>query len=127
MLKKFVLITGALDIPIGLAAYASAFMNPQPGQFLSLIVLGTFLLMSAALLMWGSANMAQRAPVIFWQGLVRLSLVAAVIYAVPNNLATYHQYYVAAFDGTIGLTYVLGMMKVTGHSFGQLITCKSAD
>ncbi len=52
MLQKFVYITGALDFLVGAATWGGAFYNPQPGQFVALMTLGTFLMMAAACLMW---------------------------------------------------------------------------
>ena len=95
------------------------------GQFVPLITLGTFLMMAAALLMWSSHDMTNRAPVFFWQGLVRLSAVLAVIYAVPNQLSETWEYWLLAIDGPIGLVYVIGAMKITGCSFVQLLGCKT--
>lgn len=125
MLQKFVYITGALDFLVGAGTWYGALSNPQPGQFVALMTLGMFLMMAAACLMWASKDMAHRAPVIFWQGLVRLTAVSAVIYAVPNGLSQSWEYALVAFDGTIGLTYVIGMMRVTGQSFGGMLLCRT--
>ncbi len=124
MLQKFVYWTGFLDFLVGAGTWAGALMNPQPGQFVALMTLGMFLMMAAACLMWASKDMVNRAPVIFWQGLVRLTAVSAVLYAVPHGLSESWEYSLVAFDGVIGLTYVLGMLKVTGLSFPQLIMCR---
>jgi len=83
-----------------------------------------FLMMAAACLMWASRDMANRAPVIFWQGLVRLTAVASVIYAVPNQLSEQWEYALILIDGPIGLVYVLGMQRVTGRSFFECLLCK---
>jgi hypothetical protein len=125
MLQKFVFITGALDFLVGAATWAGALADPQPGMFVALMTLGMFLMMAAACLMWASRDMANRAPVIFWQGLVRLTAVSAVIYAVPNGLSQQWEYALVAFDGTIGLTYVVGMMRVTGGSFIDCLLCRT--
>jgi hypothetical protein len=129
MLKKFVWWTGLSDFLVGAGTWAGAVavaMAPEPilGQFVPLITLGTFLMMAAALLMWSSHDMEQRAPVFFWQGLVRLSAVAAVIYAVPNQLSESWEYALLAIDGPIGLIYVIGAIEVTGSTFGELLACK---
>ena len=126
MLQKFVYITGALDFLVGAATWAGALADPQPGQFVALMTLGTFLMMAAACLMWASKDMVNRAPVIFWQGLVRLTAVSAVIYAVPQGLSQEWEYALVAFDGTIGLTYVIGMVRLTGGSFFDCLMCRSA-
>ena len=88
------------------------------------MTLGAFLMMAAACLMWASKDMVNRSPIIFWQGLVRLTAVSAVLYAVPNGLSQTWEYSLVVFDGTIGLVYVLGMMKVTGLSLFGLILCR---
>lgn len=125
MLQKFVYVTGALDFLVGAATWGGALYDPQPGQFVALMTLGTFLMMAAACLMWASEDMENRSPVIFWQGLVRLTAVCSVLYAVPAGLSQSWEYALVAFDGTIGVTYVVGMMKVTGLSPLALLQCKS--
>lgn len=130
MLQKFIWWTGLSDFLVGAGTWAGAMgvamaAEPVAGQFVPLITLGTFLMMAAALLMWASHDMANRAPVFFWQGLVRLSAVAAVIYAVPNQLSATWEYALLAIDGPIGLVYVFGAMTVTGCSFVQLLGCKT--
>lgn len=126
MLRKFVYWTGALDFLVGAATWAGALSNPQPGQFVALMTLGAFLMMAAACLMWASQDIIGRYPVIFWQGLVRLTAVSAVLYAVPNGLSQSWEYALVAFDGTVGLTYVLGAVSVTGLSFLGCLRCRSA-
>lgn len=131
MLQKFIWWTGLSDFLVGAGTWAGALgvamaAEPVKGQFVPLITLGTFLMMAASLLMWSSHDMRNRAPVFFWQGLVRLSAVAAVIYAVPNLLSERWEYALLAIDGPIGLVYVLGAMKVTGCSFVQLLGCKTS-
>ena len=74
MLQKFVYVTGALDFMVGAASWAGALAEPQPA-FAGLMTLGMFLSMAAACHMWASKDMKRRAPVIFWQGLVRLMAV----------------------------------------------------
>ena len=125
MLQKFVYWTGALDFLVGAATWAGALSNPQPGQFVALMTLGMFLMMAAACLMWASQDMRNRSPVIFWQGLVRLTAVTAVLYAVPQGLSESWEYSLVAFDGTIGLVYVIGMIKITGNSLPQLLACRT--
>ena len=127
MLKKFVYWTGASDFLVGaltwLGALRFAFADtPVKDQFVPLITLGTFLMMAAGCLMWASHDIKARSPVLFWQGLVRLSAVCAVIYAVPHGLSNTWEYALIGFDGPIGLTYVLGAMKTTQRSFFELMT-----
>jgi len=124
VLQKFVFITGALDFAVGAATWAGALANPQPGQFVALLTLGSFLMMAAACLIWASRDMAARAPLIFWQGLVRLSAVGAVLYAVPAGLSESWEYALVAFDGPVGLVYAVGMVRVTGLSPVALLLCR---
>ena len=126
MLQKFVYITGALDYLVGAATWAGAFANQQPGQFVALMTLGMFLMMAAACLMWASKDMENRAPVIFWQGLVRLTAAGSVLYAVPAGLSQPWEYGLVAFDGPVALIYMFGMMRVTNRSAIQLLQCKTA-
>ena len=131
MLQKFIWWTGLSDFLVGAGTWAGAIgvamaAEPVKGQFVPLITLGTFLMMAAALLMWSSHDMPNRAPVFFWQGLVRLSAVSAVVYAVPNLLSESWEYWLLAIDLPIGLAYVIGAMKVTGCSFVQLLGCRTA-
>ena len=130
MLQKFIWWTGLSDFLVGAGTWAGAIgiaMAPEPvkGQFVPLITLGTFLMMAAALLMWSSHDMTNRAPVFFWQGLVRLSAICAVLYAVPNLLAESWEYWLLIIDLPIGVVYVFGAMKVTGCSIPQLLACKT--
>jgi hypothetical protein len=125
VLRKFVLITGFLDIPIGLATWAAAILEPQDTHFGALMTAGAFLIFAGAALMWSTQDMKVRAPIIFWQGFVRLTAVGAIIYMVPKGIADSWQYGICAFDGIIGLVYIIGMMKHTGASFFQLMLGKS--
>lgn len=124
MLQQFVFITGALDFLVGAGTWAGALANPQPGQFVALMTLGAFLMMAAALLMWASKDMPNRAPVVFWQGLVRVTAALSVVYAVPAGLSQPWEYALVAFDGTIAVVYIAGMIRVTGASPLALLLCK---
>ena len=126
MLRKFVLITGFLDIPIGLATWAAAIAEPQDTHFGALMTCGAFLMFAGAALMWASQDMNVRAPVIFWQGFVRLTAVASIIYMVPVGIAESWQYGIVAFDGAIAVVYIIGMMRHTGASFFALMMGKTS-
>ena len=126
MLQKFVYWTGALDFLVGAAVWAGALADPQPGQLVPLMTLGAFLMMAAACLMWASQDMRARYPVIFWQGLVRTTAVLSLLYAVPNGLSETWELSVAAFDGVVGLTYIIGSIKVSGLSFYGCLRCRPA-
>ena len=126
MLRKFVLITGFLDIPIGLATWAAAIAEPHDTHFGALMTAGTFLMFAGAALMWASQDMSVRAPIIFWQGFVRLTACASILYMVPAGIAEPWQYGIVVFDGTIALVYIIGTMKYTGAGFFSLMTGKTA-
>ena len=128
MLQKFVFWTGASDFLVGAATMAGGLFLPeeQKGYFVSLMTLGMFLMMAAALLMWSSKDMPNRAPDMFWKGLVRLTAVPCVLLAVPLGWAESWQYALVAFDGTIGSVYVWGALKETGKSPIDFLLCKIA-
>ena len=125
MFKKFVFVTGFLDILIGLGVWIPPLTDPQKGTFVAFMTLGAFLMFAGAALMWASRDIAIRAPIIFWQGLVRLTAVLSIIYAVPAGLSVPYEYAVAAFDGVVGLTYLFGTMQATGASATKLLLGKT--
>ena len=126
MLKKFVFITGALDVPIGLAAIAAALFEPHDAHFGALMAVGAFLLFAGAALMWSTADLKVRAPIVFWQAFVRLTAVASILYMVPAGLAESWQYAVVVFDGVIAIVYIVGMLRLTGAGFWRLMLGRSA-
>ena len=122
MLRKFILVTGALDIPIGIATIAAALLvKPYDTHFGALLTCGAFLMFAGAALMWASADLRTRAPIAFWQGFVRLTAVGVILYMVPAGLAETWQYGVVAFDGIIALVYIVGTMQLTGVGFWALL------
>lgn len=125
MLRKFVLITGALDIPIGLATIAAALFEARDAHFGALMTCGAFLIFAGAALVWASADLRARAPIVFWQGFVRLTAVGSILYMVPAGLAESWQYAVVAFDGVIALVYIVGTIRFTGMGFAHLMLGKS--
>ena len=121
MLRKFVLVTGFLDIPIGLATWAAAITEAHDVHFGALVTCGAFLMFAGAALVWAAQSMKDRAPIVFWQGFVRLTAVVSILYMVPAGIAEPWQYGIVAFDGTIALVYIIGMMRHTGASFFSLM------
>ena len=129
MLVKFVFWTGASDFLVGgLTIYGaiSVLVNENPQQFVPLMVLGMFLVMAAACLMWASRDLVRRYPIIFWQGLVRLTAAGSILLALASGIAEQSLYFLVAFDGIIGVTYVVGSMKVTKSSFLACVLCKDS-
>lgn len=127
MFRKFVLVTGALDIPIGMATWAAAILEPHDAHFAALMTAGSFLVFAGAALLWACADIPVRAPIIFWQGFVRLTAVASILYMIPVGLAESWQYGVVAFDGLIGLVYIIGTLRLPGASFMGLALGKGAE
>ena len=129
MLRKFVFWTGASDFLVGgLTIYGaiSSLINENPQQFIPLMVLGMFLVMAAACLMWASRDLVRRYPIVFWQGLVRLTAAGSILIASVSGIAEQSLYFLVAFDGIIGVTYVVGSMKVTKSSFLACVLCKDS-
>ena len=129
MLVKFVFWTGASDFLVGgLTIYGaiSSLINETPQQFIPLMVLGMFLVMAAACLMWASRDFTRRYPIVFWQGLVRLTAAGSILIASISGIAEQSLYFLVAFDGIIGMTYVVGSMKVTKSSFLACVLCKDS-
>jgi hypothetical protein len=129
LLQKFVYITGFSDYLVGSLTWVGAIViatadTPVTGQVVPLVTLGTFLMMAAACLTWASEDMINRAPVIFWQGLVRLSAISAVIYSVPKGLAETFEYVLIFIDGPIGLTYVIGTMVICKAGPIKMLLCR---
>lgn len=127
VLRKFVLITGTLDIPIGLATIAAALIEPHDVHFGALMTAGAFLMFAGAALVWSAADLKTRAPIVFWQGFVRLTAVGSILYMVPAGLAESWQYGVVAFDGVIGSVYILGTMQLPGTRFFGLMLGKGGS
>ena len=125
MFRKFVFITGFLDIPIGLATWAAAILEPHDTHFGALMTCGAFLMFAGAALMWSAQDLKVRAPIVFWQGLVRLTAVGSILYMVPAGIAESWQYGIVAFDGIIALVYILGTVRHTGAGFFQLLFGKT--
>ena len=126
MLKQFVFVTGALDILIGIAAASPALLDPQPETFIPFLALGAFLLFAGAALMWSAQDLAVRAPIVFWQGLVRLVAVVSTVYAINTGLAQVELYAVVVFDGIICAVYFVGLCRLTGASPFTLLAGRTA-
>jgi hypothetical protein len=126
VLRKFVLVTGALDIPIGIATIAAAVLvKPYDTHFGALMTCGAFLMFAGAALVWASSDLETRAPIPFWQGLVRLTAVGTILFMVPAGLAESWQYGVVVFDGVIAFVYIVGTMRLTGAGFWGLLSGKT--
>jgi len=126
MLRRFVFITGALDILVGIAAAAPALLDPQPDTFVPFLTLGAFLWFAGAALMWSAQDLAVRAPIVFWQGLVRLVAVISTLYGINANLAQTELYGLVGFDGLVCAVYFVGTCRLTGVSPFKLMAGRTA-
>ena len=129
MLSKFVFWTGASDFVVGGLTFYSATQILKEGseayqQFISLMVLGMFLIMAASCLMWASRELILRYPIVFWQGLVRLTAAGAILFSYLAGLTGQWLFFLVIFDGAIGTTYVLGSMRTSNLSFFGCMLCK---
>jgi hypothetical protein len=124
--KKFVLVTGALDFLVGIAAASPAFRDPRPDSFVAFLTLGAFLFFAGAALMWSAQDLAARAPIVFWQGLVRLVAVVASLYGIQAGLAPPQTLAVVLFDGVVCSVYFVGCCRVTGASPWALLMGRTA-
>ena len=132
MLSKFVYWTGASDFLVGIVVIYGAFSSLATEksvheQFVSLLVLGMFLMMAAACLMWASKDLLNRYPVVFWQGLVRLTAAGAILFSYSTGLSDKSLFFLIFFDGTIGAIYVIGSMKLTNLSFVNCLYCSETS
>ena len=101
-------------------------MNTNYQQFVPLMVLGMFLFMAAACLMWASQELARRYPIVFWQGLVRLTASGAILYSFLAGFSEGTLLFLVIFDGVIGTAYILGSMRVANLSFMDCLLCKGS-
>lgn len=109
MLKKFVLVTGALDILLGLAVSLPMLSAAKTPMFVTSFMTGGFLMFCGAVLMWASYDLVARGPVVFWQGLVRLFAVGAMLYAISAGLAGNETIPFLAMDAIVGPVYLIGI------------------
>ena len=113
-MKRFVFWTGGLDLLMGLAAVVSTLFAAPTASFHLVFVIGGFLMFCGAALMWASQDLANRGPVVFWQGLVRLMAVGGNLYAVQAGLADSSLYGATVLDAVIGPIYLIGITRLLG-------------
>lgn len=107
----FVIITGILDLLLGLFLAIPAIVKADPAAFLNPIMLGAFLMFCGACLIWAAHDIAARAPVIFWQGLVRLAAVATILIGLQAELVPSENLIFALMDGIVGPVYLAGVIR----------------
>ncbi|MBH0021088.1 hypothetical protein I6F40_12125 [Pseudoalteromonas sp. SWXJ133] len=125
MFKKFVQITALFNFPIALGMIISALMAPQADTLIITVVLGvSFMLMGAALL-WATSDIKTRAPLIVWNGLVRMVGFIIVTYAASLGLAPKVFIFISVMDLITAFVYIIGSMRISGLSFKSLFLGKT--
>lgn len=112
MFKKFVFATGLLEFPLGLAVAVPAIMGLDASYFILPIMIGSFLFFCGACLIWASRNIPERAPVVFWQGIVRLTAVLTILLGIHYGLVSTDNLPAAIMDLVIGPIYIVGVLRV---------------
>ena len=112
MFRVFVIVTGWFDVLLGLYIGFSATPQPDNGLFLYPIMIGSFLMFCGACLVWAAQDIATRAPVIFWQALVRLTAVITILLGFRAGWVASENLAAAAMDGVIAPLYVIGVCRV---------------
>ena len=123
--QKLVFIVGVFNFPIGIGLIAQALMASNPEVMPIQIAAGAFIFFAGPALMWASRNLQTRAPIVTWNGMVRLcgflgALYTYTIGGLPTALLA-----IAASDLILGFIFVIGSSKDTGIPVGKLLLGKS--
>lgn len=70
----------------------------------------SFLFFCGACLIWASYNIPERAPVIFWQGIVRVVAVLMILLGIHYGLVSKDNFPAAIMDFIIGPIYIFGVL-----------------
>jgi len=125
MFKKFVQITALFNFPIALGMIISALIAPQADTLIITVVLGiSFMFMGAALL-WAISDIKARAPIIVWNGLVRMVGFITVAYAVALGLAPMVFVIISVMDLITAFVYIIGSMRVSELPFKSVFLGKT--
>lgn len=123
--KKFILITGVLNFPIGLMMIIPAFMNPNPDTLITTAVVGAFIMFAGASLIWSSRDLQTRASIVLWNGLVRGFGVITVSYTASIGHVPVELIVVTFLDFMLFIICTFGSVKVTGIPFRKLVLGKN--
>ena len=125
MFKKFVQITALFNFPIALGMIISALIAPQADTLIITVVLGiSFMFMGAALL-WAISDIKARAPIIVWNGLVRMVGFITVAYAVSLGVAPMVFVIISVMDLITAFVYIIGSMRVSELPFKSVFLGKT--
>ncbi|WP_350431217.1 hypothetical protein ABIS04_12060 [Shewanella sp. H8] len=125
MFKKFVQLTALFNFPIAIGIIIPALINPQADTLIITVVLGAFLILMGAALLWAVSDINTRAPIIVWGGLVRIVGFTAVAYAGSLGMAPKAFVVIAAMDLITAFIYIIGSIRVSGLPFNALLLGRS--
>jgi len=127
MFKKFVQITAIFNFPIAIGIMIPELLSPKPSSFIVTLVLASFLICIGAALLWAVSDLPRRAPIIVWNGLVRLFGFFVVSYAALLGIAPMAFIHISLMDLLAATIYIIGSSKITGIPVMSLILGKSAS
>ena len=125
LFQKLVFSTAIFNFPIGIGMIAQALYAPNPDTLTISVVLGAFIIFAGAALMWASQDLQNRAPLVVWNGFVRMVGFASVL--ITASIGTVPTAFIAigGMDLILALVYIIGSSKVTGIPFGKLLLGKT--
>ena len=127
MFKKFVQITAIFNFPIAIGIMIPELLSPKPSSFIVTLVLASFFISIGAALLWAVSDLPRRAPIIVWNGLVRLFGFFVVSYAALLGIAPMAFIPISLMDLLAATIYIIGSSKITGIPVMSLILGKSAS
>ncbi|KPZ71266.1 hypothetical protein AN944_01641 [Shewanella sp. P1-14-1] len=125
MFKKFVQITALFNFPIAIGIMIPELVSPQANSFIISLVLASFLICTGVALLWAVSDLPRRAPIIVWNGFVRLFGFVVVTYAALSGMAPTLFIPIAVMDLITAAIYVIGSAKGTGIPVSSLLLGKS--
>ncbi len=122
--KKFILITSILNFPIGLMMIIQAISSKTGEALITNSVAGAFIIFAGASLIWAIQEVNTRAPIILWNGLVRLFNVFLVSYASTVGDVPQAMIFATGMDLVLAIVFIIGSVKITGIPFSKLVLGK---
>ena len=122
--KIIVLIAGIFNILIGLGMIAKAFPNNSGENLVMNVMPGVFIIFMGVAIIWASRNLNERAPLVLWNGLVRLFNALLVLYALYTGDLPTAIVAITGMDLILAIIFIVGSIKVTGIPFAKLVVGK---
>ena len=123
--KTIVLIAGILNFPIGIMMIVQAISSKTGEALITNSVAGAFIIFAGASLIWAIQEVNTRAPIILWNGFVRLFNVFLVSYATTVGDVPQEMIYTTVMDLVLAIVFIIGSVKVTGIPFSKLVIGKT--